>query len=533
MKKSSVLFLCLAMLGVLCLLSSCKTNSYYREDLRESPPGYRNVTCNAIQDETIELYIENAISNTKDAAIEWLSFLQADYHTLENSFNLHTKIKCYLIADEYLLGNTGAEYHEGVILCTPNALQNKSYRTALTAAYIRSTEPWKQYGVYSYAFRTEYDNEQLKKRYADMKNDLSLTLFSAYFIESFSTQEEIAIAEETAASFGNFVIGTYGYDALIAADLTAYRTEYLAFLGIRRPFSISLDLSWLNGAEYSRQFLSYPLIIKTKNRMYFLDAISATRDVASFDRAKKILTQLSHSVTECETVLSYLKAHAPESYVFAKAKYEGNLTYFISESETKTCCDVNGGKIYLCDPGEYVHETAHMLTLAENPGAVAWLGEGVAEYLSRSVSREISDIHYRFYLSFTDTSLTGTLAEFVSEVNDLYTEAGGSFESLDAFDLALLEKCIGITMLRHPSFRSEISFPYATTPIYRTYACTSEDGNVLTYPEAYALTQYLIERYGESAVFRCCNSYRPEDIFGKSYEELFSDFMSSVSSSLR
>lgn len=101
-------------------------------------------------------------------------------------------------------------------------------------------------------------------RYYANDKDLELTLFSAYFIEDFCDNTDNAI--KTAYSFSHFVINTYGYKNFINADLTDYRTEYLAFLGINRKVCQPFGLSWLDGAIYSQKFLSYSFVIKTKNR---------------------------------------------------------------------------------------------------------------------------------------------------------------------------------------------------------------------------------------------------------------------------
>ncbi len=525
MKKKIIPILCLSLLCCLMVFVSCNKDKNYQTNVYEHIPGYKSTACNILRDKNIELHIENTVSNSKDEISLLLNSMQADYSILSNVFNLDTQIKCYIIADEFILGNDKAVYQKNILICNKNAVDNGSYRKSFTAAYIQSTEYWKQYAVYGYVFNGTYNNDELKQYYSNYK-DFELTLFSAYFIEEFCNKTDNAI--KTAYSFGNFVISKYGYEKFIKANLTDYRTEYLEFLGVNRKFDIPFDLSWLDGAVYSRKFLSYPLVIETINRVYNLDAFSSKRDTASFDTPERILYHLSNGNAECNKILNYIKNNAPSSYDFVSKKYADNLEYFISDSEIKTCCDVNYRKIYLLDPSEYVHETIHAVTLQKNPDNEAWLGEGIAEYLSRHVSKHISDINNRFYLSFTDKTLTGNIADFVNTVNTLYTDNGGKFDSLFDFDFSLLEKCIGETMLKNSSYKSKIKFPYATTPIYKTYSCTNKDGNVLTYPEAYAFTCYLIEKYGFDTALKCCIDYDFERTFGSNYVAMMSEFMKSI-----
>lgn len=471
------------------------------------------------------MHVENSVSDSKSETEKLFNVTQSDYSALKNAFGLTTQIKCYVISDENIFGNRKAVYQSGVLLCGENSVMSGEYRTALTGAYIRSTELWKQYGARAHVFGGEYDNDELKRHYAN-GNDAELTLFAAYFLEEFS--DDIAFAIKTAYSFGDFVIKNYGYDKFIKANLTDYRTEYLNFLGINREFAVPFDLSFLDGAEYSRKFFTYSLVIKTTNRTYNLDAFSSKRETAGFDTPERVLYHLSAGNTECNKILNYIKENAPESYDFVNERYAEAIEYFVSDDEARTRCDVTGRKIYLLDPSEFVHETVHAVTLRTNPTDEAWLAEGVAEYLSRYVSRHLSDINNRFYLSFTDKTLTGSIADFVNEVNVLYENNGGKFDNLNNFDFALLEKCIGETTLKNSGYKSRIRFPYATGPIYEFYACTSKDGNVLTYPEAYAFTYYLIEKYGFDKVLECCMKYNQKNVFGADYGTLMTDFMNRI-----
>ncbi|CDB26660.1 unknown [Firmicutes bacterium CAG:552] len=127
-----------------------------------------------------------------------------------------------------------------------------------------------------------------------------------------------------------------------------------------------------------------------------------------------------------------------------------------------------------------------------------------------------------------DKTLTGNIADFVNTVNTRYRKNGGKFDTLSEFDFALLAKCIGEITLKDSSYKSQIKFPYATTAICKIYACTSKDGNVLTYPESYAFTYYLIEKYGFNNVLKCCIDYNLADIFGSNYNVIMDEFMKSI-----
>lgn len=60
-------------------------------------------------------------------------------------------------------------------------------------------------------------------------------------------------------------------------------------------------------------------------------------------------------------------------------------------------------------------------------------------------------------------------------------------------------------------------------------SCTEKNGRIsLHYPEAYAFTCYLIEKYGFSNVLKCCINYNFYSVFGSDYVAIMDDFMKSI-----
>mgnify|MGYP004546366255 FL=1 len=64
----------------------------------------------------IELHIENEITSSKEEITSLLNSLQNNYNKLNNTFNLNTKIKCYVINNIYISENTKAIYQNGILL---------------------------------------------------------------------------------------------------------------------------------------------------------------------------------------------------------------------------------------------------------------------------------------------------------------------------------------------------------------------------------------------------------------------------------
>ncbi len=517
---------CLLLFFCLLPILSCSGNRGGWVTVEASVPGYRTATFDRYQDGGLTLYAERGVCESEEELDSLFDRVRGDMAQVAGAFSIAPDVVCYVIADP-AAAEGEAVFENGILLGTRAAMEGGSGRRALVGACLRTTEPWKQYGACATVFGgAGKDEEELRAYYAD-GNDPTLTLFPAYFLRAFCADSDMAV--KTACSFGPFVLLKFGLDAFLAADATAYRTEYLHHLGVARPFSVGWDLSFLSGAAYRLSASSaYPLVIETANRTYSLSPIAAARATARLATPEDVLACLAEGNAACGRMLAYLCEHAPESYEFVQARYAGHLYYYISDHEVRTRCDVDRRSIYLRDPSEWAHETAHAITLAENPAEGAFLGEGVAEFLSRRVSGQISDIHHRFFLAFTDPALPGEMAEFVSAVRARYEERGGSFATFADFDFALLLRTIGETTQKNPAYREGIPFPLATTPICHTYLCPAGGGNDLTYPEAYALTEYLIVTYGPDRVLACCARYEPAAVFGAEITALLADWRASL-----
>lgn len=534
MKKiKKLLIIGFSVLLVLCLsvgLVGCK-NEFSKSEY-EYIDGYGNINAVSLKRDNIELYVENTICDSQEETEKIFSTLERDYNELKKRFNLSTKIKVYVISDDYTLGDAHGAYIDGKVLCNLDIIENREYQTYFTGAYLGVTESWKQYGAREYVFgEIENNADGLISYFNNADNLLILSLFEAYFNDNFSDEETIKIGKETAKMFANWLIETHGQKAFIESGLEDYRQEWLTSIGIDGSFDLPYDVSWLDNAEYSQKLLQYPLVIKTENRIYYLDSFSAKRESAAFGTPEAVLKHLSIGYSEIKGILEYVKNSTDnsEAYQFMQNKFDGNIEYYISDREIGTEANVDESKIYLLDPSEYVHETVHILTLQENIRSGAYLAEGVAEYFSREICDEPSDIDYRMYRSFTDETVSGILSSFVEDVKTRYISIGGDFTSFENFEFHLLEKAIGYVTLNNPNYKKDIRFPYATTSIENMRSpAMAYEGNDLTYPEAYLFIGYLIDEYGLEKVLNCCIDYDFNDSFGVNFFDAFEQFYQKV-----
>lgn len=537
LKRYSLVFSLFIVIALFAMtMASCSSNSHIFSKTEYEHTDYGILTTYTVKRGSIELHIEEKLYSSQEQAEFMLDQIEKDYQTLEDIFHLKTKITVYVIADAYILGKEHGVYINDRVYCNAGIIVSGEYRQFLTAAYIDVTDPWKEYGAYRYAFHKSVEEDELLSYYGDENNLLNLTLFAAYFKSEFAEAQTIDIAQRTAASLSRFIIEKYGLNSFKKAELTEYRQEWLDSKGIKQNFAVPFELSWLDGAVYSSS-VSYPLIIETKNRLYNLDSVSSVRESASMDTAERVLYQLSEGYSGILSVLEHVKLYAPKMYKKVSARFNEKITYNISEDVDATGADPTKNKVDLYNPGEYVHETAHMISLPKSFGGIGWLAEGLAVYFDNEVSEKIGDMNDRYYESFMGESLKKLYPDFSAFTEELlenYTSRGGSMASVKDMDFALLERSIAHLTLTKPEWKGKIrkDVPILAMSVSEKSAwySSSMEGNDLTYFESYLFVKYLMGRFGLDDVLSLsfADNYNFEKAFGSAYSTIFTEFLSEV-----
>ncbi len=486
--------------------------------------GYGDVDFTVFEQGNVCLCVDPALAYT-DAQIQTLldKILQ-DYQTMEHKRPKAAKVKVLLMEDALPIGDSGAVYCQEGLLCTPTAIESGAYLPSLAGVYLDTTEYWKQLGAWWYfsgeALECQYD---LAEYYADTNSLPALTLFNAFFVDDFAGYAARQIARETAYWFSQYVIETHGFDAFLQADMLSYRQAWLDSIGCQQAFSLPYSLSWLDGAVYSSEFDTYPLIIQTENRTYYIDDIDG-----SMDAPAEVLSLLSSGVQQTAAIMEQIRTQAPQQYSALQKSFDSHMTYYITGREVKTYADCTQRKIYLADPFSFAHETVHMLTMDQTRSYGNWLAEGVALFCADELAYMETPQSQRLYKAFTDSYAAGTaLDRFVKAVNARYAALGGSFESYQVFDYAKLQQAIAYVTVTEPDYKETVAFPYATHSLYEqsTLYDPKAEGNNLSYPESYLFTRYLIEQYSLDKVLQCCRNYDFNAVFGSSFEDVHSQWI--------
>ncbi len=481
--------------------------------------GYGKITFQIFDRSNVCLYVEESLSYTNEQIQALYSKIQESYRLIDDRLKRSEKVKILVIADPFILGADGASYQQEGVLCTPDAIDSGTFHASLAGAYLNTTEIWKQLGAWWYVSGEAPAYEQdLTAYYLEDSNLPVLTLFNGFFMDTFSDTVTQQAAQETAHTLSQFVIANYGFDAFLQADLTDYRQAWLDSVACQQVFVLSYDLTWLQQASYTSEFQTFPLIIHTGNRSFYLNSIEG-----SMDEAAEVLFWLSCGMNQVEAMMANIKASAPTQYSAVQKSYADHIDYYITNTEVNSRADCTERIVYLQDPASLAHETVHILTMDETRSYGNWIAEGLAQYFAEEVSPIDTPQKQRMYASFTDTYPVGTpLASFVEEVNARYHGLGGSYESLDQFDYAKLLQAIAYVTIQKPAYKESIRFPYATNALYEQsplYDSLAE-GNLLTYPESYLFVRYLITEYGLDAVLNCCRDYDFEKVFGKSFDDV-------------
>ena len=289
-KKTLFIFLSAAPVSFCAVFCCCSLKEQNGGDANMYIDGLGNISADFTARGNISLYVDKTPGFNDSDVTKCFDDVKAHYDALNEKTTVSAPVAMVILSDENILSRYvlaekgGAVLNDGWIICSLSGFENKGYLPALAGACLNTTESRKQTAAADYFFKTpnSSDLSALKDYYEDKNHHLALTLFEGYFCKAFASENDNGIAFKTAVCFGRYIIDNYGISALCNASLTDYRGEWLAALGIKNPFTIEYDLSWLNGARYSVKFFSYPLVIETADRVFYPDSVKTDRESSSF-----------------------------------------------------------------------------------------------------------------------------------------------------------------------------------------------------------------------------------------------------------
>ncbi|MCE5235190.1 MAG: hypothetical protein LLF87_03950 [Eubacteriales bacterium] len=415
------------------------------------------------------------------------------------------------------------------LYCAAEDVESGAYREALVCAAL-NLDPlanwWKTKGLVDYAFGETADEEFLRTYYeqADDEKLQILSLFPAYFVREFASEEERSVARETALSLTAYMIDRYGVEGFFESD-GGYRQEWLTALGLDRTF---FDPYAQTFAGYRYSFsLEYPLIVTTDRQdIFYLEPMPD-----DMETPRQICDFLHEAKTGISAYLDAVKAEAPERLQDLLNNYAAPISYYLSsKGHSLTFPDTR--KVTLRHSSHVLHETVHIMV--PEKGEEAWKYEAIAQYFTNTFYPPMAErkMAFKAITELADTKVeadTDPFMEWILRGNAIYLEHAKMPEKIEDMGHALYVKSRIEAYLRHP--REGTKYP----SVAESYLITASahvapvEGNELSYEEAYLFSDYLIEKYSLSAfLWYCLRDSSFLEAFGAAYEDAKTEWLAYV-----
>ncbi|MEN6470449.1 MAG: hypothetical protein ABFC62_03175 [Clostridiaceae bacterium] len=444
-------------------------------------------------DDAFTLNIESKLFDEPGAEKLWET-VTGDLKFIADAAPIGPTPPAVYIVQKPLHGN--AERIGDRVYCTAEDVESGVYREALVCAALNldgSAEWWKLKGLIAYAFGETADETVLQKYYKQTGDMDILSLFPAYFVSAFASEEELRIARETALSLTAYIVENYGAEAFLAAGDGDYRQEWLASLGVDREYADPWAGSFA-GYRYASS-KDYPLIVTTDRQdMFYM--LPLPEDV---DTPKKIRDFLYLGMEGMREIFAGVEKNAPDYYKTLLENYSQPIRYYFKSGGGRSNTVVHLREVYLTWGHAFLHETMHILVPLTPLNAQyiddPWRYEAIANYLpftfaTSALHRDGDITLYNVYeWLFGEPEDLGDYRAFLASAGEIYRKYAGQPDKPEEVDVAVYYKSMVEARLRYPEVKS------ALLPI---------PGSELSYEEAYAFADYLIGKYSLSAFLQYC-----------------------------
>ena len=425
---------------------------------------------------------------------------------------------------------------ENEIYCTTSDLETEDFRKYLVKETLNVTDMWQCIGLRDFIFENKsktLDIDELKKYYSNSEHINTLSMFPAYFIEEFADEDTRKVANTTADLLTQYIIKEKGIEEYLNnGNSREYRSQWMKSIGIDEKYPWNdEETEFLNNIQF-KSSQQYPLILNVDNWNYNFQITDWLQN------ADDMLTFWMKTLKGYQGLLEKLQEdnllETKQIQEILKKEKQVNL---LETADGTSSTDEN--VIQLRAANSIWHEMVHVFVPPSSIENKRWIAEGTADYyglqLENKYGKSISQGGIFRYLTY-DLRETDTDSESVFEkkVIDYYLKYSNLPLSEEEVDEILIYEAWGVVATLNPELKSGIYI--VDTPIADIREegvqskLESKRGNSLSYPEAYVFVKYLVENYGIDTVVQATSEYEElEKIFGKSYEELYSDFLSNVS----
>ena len=380
-----------------------------------------------------------------------------------------------------------------------------------------SQEQWLKVGLDSYLNNKEVKTDPTTF-FADIMNLSYLTLYNDFYIL------ERDIFEDVSALFFEYVITNYGYDALFDLDKRVeYKDAYIKSLGIETGYPNNKDSELHMSGMVCSSNAAYELIMELNGAVYYF------KDVSALGSYSNLHATIYYNSLALDSLREFVSQNGVEEYIKIPLRYHYIMSFKAGETVSYT---ESNNLMHINATSSMLHESAHASGIRSNGVNNLWLSEGLCEYFGKIQGYDtMVTLGYYRMLTYAnmgayDAAAAGGDVSAIRAKNACikYRESAAIPISIDDFDLRLFFDSLAY---------AELSLEYTT--VSDTYARVNGreytgEGAELTYAQCGSFVTYLIDRYSIDSVLRVCNDYSAlESAFGKSYDELYADWINYIS----
>ncbi|MBR6040770.1 MAG: PT domain-containing protein [Clostridia bacterium] len=405
------------------------------------------------------------------------------------------------------------------LFCTMDDMETGAYREALIGACFDLPLAWKQIGLSTVVFGNP-DESGLADYYGNKAHANVASCAAVFYIPTVSDAETIAAARKTAASMTAFILETDGFDAFRSiADTAEILPAWAAHLGIEPPALIA-------GSAYAASMTAesdsrYLVTMQIGNKVFRVE------EGAQFKTADKLYCFVCIFYYGADLLIAHMREDVPAVGEMAAARFEEPIEIYLFKPGRESSNLAQPKRIYIRDWTSSWHELTHTLLWTELKNIdFTWQMEAVAEYWSESVLQDIDP--RKEYAGVDDL-----MKDSHEAPRAFYETFWNVYLNCKAKDPASKEEIRFGPAIYYTygvmSLLSEEALlqPVSIAEVYGRRAGSKEtDANALSYPEAYVLFRYLVDTYGvETVVTGYLNQTSLEELYGKSYPELYRDLL--------
>lgn len=411
------------------------------------------------------------------------------------------------------LVNGSMERQGSRVYCKAEQIESGAYRPLLICAALGTEEYWMGVGLAGYIFGDVVDDERLRQYYASAEDLNLLSLSVPYFLPDFATEEELAIARDTAISLCQYAVEHHGYEALLADDGVTLRR---AWLGVERGYD----------DPYHQALQNYRFCASAQHTAIAVNGYGHSvylKPMEDMTTAHDLCMFLCDMVKGPETLFALLDEQSSEYADLIRSRYEEEMRIYCGNNDGSYAVPEHR-EIRLALAAGFMHELGHVLVPPVN-GANAyttmWQYEGLCNYLNYEVYPFYAvkwQYHQALHL-FKDMEVPQSPNHpFMIRAVEMYLRNAPLPECVEQTEPMLYVQTMALVPLLYPDDAAGSAWAKSIQDFYQ--GLRSENGNELTDMQACALTDYLIDRWGLTTFLTFCQGEESfEDAFGITYAE--------------